>query len=261
MAQIQRLGEDVAAYGDQWPLLPVNPGSMARVREARMGDIVDFPAGGYLLVPTGIGRYYRPMVVLGVFPLVWNYQSREFLMQENLPHLYASPLANCLIVAIVPDPGYAEREAAARQDRERRAASRRETNRRALQRAAERAAERQALERDATEKAADEQPVPAAPLSPASPVPASPVPAAAPLAAAPLAPAPLAPVLPAPVPVAPALVVPVGGAPNDHHQAGNSVLVEGSWPWWRQFVPDEIVDQWEQEEKAERQRIPIVVLE
>ncbi|TGO51085.1 hypothetical protein BCON_0169g00130 [Botryotinia convoluta] len=245
MVDIQFLGPDVSAPGNQWPLLPVAPGFVVAFRETRMGDILDFPPGQYILVPTGTGRYYRPMEVRGALPLVWNHQTREFLMQENLPHLHGSPLANCLTVSTLPDPGYEEREAAARRLAERRAASRRRTNRRALERAAAR--------RAAAEKAAGEQPVAAAPLAPAAPAPV-------PVAPVPVTPVPVAPVHAAPALVVPALVAPAGGAPNNHHQAGNGEPVEGSWAWWNLWVPDDVVDRWKQEE-AERQKIPIVVLE
>ncbi|KAF5869030.1 uncharacterized protein Bfra_011999 [Botrytis fragariae] len=292
MVEIRLLGEDVAAADNQWPHLPVPRNFIVSFKETRMGEMLDFPPATYLLVPTGTGRYYRPMEVLGAFPLVWNHQTREFLMQENLSHLYGSPLANCLTVSTQLDPGFERREAAAREAAERRAASRQATNRRALERAnARRAQEQAAAEKAAADNAAAEQPVAAAPLlsgplvasappapllpgplvasAPPAPLPPDPLPPApllpAPLAPAPPAPVPLAPapLLPAPVAAAlgvPAVVAPAGGAPDNHHQAGNGEPVEGSGAWWRLWVPDEIVDRWEQEE-AEKKNIPIVVLE
>ncbi|TGO28914.1 hypothetical protein BPAE_0021g00390 [Botrytis paeoniae] len=257
MVEIRLLGQDVAAAGNQWPHLPIPRNFTIFFTETRMGEVLNFPPGTYFLVPTGTGRYYRPMEVLGAFPLVWNHQNREFLMQENLPHLHGSPLANCLTVSTLPDPGYEEREAAARQAAERRAASRQATNRRALERAtARRALEQAAAEKAAPDNAAAEQPVAAAPLPPAPLLPAPPAPPVP-------APLPPAPVLPAPVTAAigvPALVAPAGGALNNRYQAGNGEPVEGSSAWWRLWVTDEVVDRWEEEE-AERQKIPIVVLE
>ncbi|KAF7934423.1 hypothetical protein EAE99_002875 [Botrytis elliptica] len=294
MVHIERRGPDVAGKDDKWPVRNVTPGLMTQIRETRMGELLDFPPETYLLVPTGTGRYYRDMVVTGAPPMVWNHQSRDFLMQENLPHLHESPLANCLTVFIVPDPGHAEREAAQRQAAARRAASRRATNQRALQRARARqtagappaaasraaslpaAASRAASPPAAAASRAASLPAAASPaaFSPAATFPAAVPFVAAPLVAAPLVAAPLAVVYPAAAPLAPApvaaalgvpaLVAPAGGAPNSHDQVGNGEPVEGSRAWWDSFVSSDVTSEWWEEEdraEAERQSIPIIFLD
>ncbi|KAF7888571.1 uncharacterized protein EAF02_003112 [Botrytis sinoallii] len=259
MVHIERRGPDVAGDGDKWPIRKVTPGLMTLIRQTRMGELLDFPPDTYLLVPTGTGRYYRDTVVTGAPPMVWNHQSRDFLMQENLPHLHESPLANCLTVFTVPDRGHAEREATERQAAARRAASRRATNQRALQRARAR-------------QAVAAAPFLSVPLAAASPAATSP--AAVPFVAAPLVAAPLAvvypaaaPLVPAPVAAAlgvPALVAPAGGAPNSHDQVGNDEPVEGSRAWWDSFLTSKVTSEWWEEEdraEAERQSIPIIFLD
>ncbi|KAF7938528.1 uncharacterized protein EAE98_000866 [Botrytis deweyae] len=273
MVHIERRGPDVAGKDDKWPVRNVTPGLMTQIRQTRMGEVLDFPPDTYLLVPTGTGRYYRDMVVTGALPMVWNHQSRDFLMQENLPHLHESPLANCLTVFIVPDPGHAEREAAQREAAARRAASRRATNQRALQRA--RARQTAGAPPAAASRAAS-LPAAASPaaFSPAATFPAAVPFVAAPLVAAPLVAAPLAVVYPAAAPLAPApvaaalgvpaLVAPAGGAPNSHDQVGNGEPVEGSRAWWDSFVSSDVTSEWWEEEdraEAERQSIPIIFLD
>ncbi|TGO39920.1 hypothetical protein BHYA_0045g00140 [Botrytis hyacinthi] len=259
MHNFRVVGPDVAAPGNQWPAPPATPGLVTSVEKTEEGSVLYFLPGTYLFVPTGTGTNYRPIAVNGVAPMTWNHHTREVLMQEHLPHLYGSPLANCLTVSTRPDAEYEEREAAARQLVERRAASRRETNRRALERARARQAAAQAIA--------------AAPLAAASPAatpPADAPPAAAP--PAPLASAPLALVLPtaapvaatplAPAPVAaalgvPALVAPAGDAPKSH-----GAPVMGSREFWGQYIVNKVTAEWWQEEdEAKGQEIPTIFLE
>ncbi|TGO12645.1 hypothetical protein BTUL_0084g00030 [Botrytis tulipae] len=241
------IGADVIAPDNQWPVIPPTAGFQTVVEKKEEGSTLQFLPGTHVVVPTGTWRIYRPIKVIGVGPMMWNHHTREVLLQQELSHLYGAPLDDCLVVSILPDAEYEEREAAARQQAERRAASRRETNRRALERARARQAAAQAIA-----------------TSPAAAPPAVAPPAAAPLAlvlpaAAPLVPAPLAPATVAAALGVPALVAPADDAPMNH----GAPVTDGE-EFWRQFIVDEVVDEWcrqEAEAKAKGQEIPTISLE
>ncbi|KAF7961116.1 hypothetical protein EAE96_000783 [Botrytis aclada] len=185
MVYVEKLAPDTFAPGNSWPVPLVAPGFTAHLIEVKYGEELRFSEEDYLFVPMGTKGWYRPVRVFAGGRLFWTHDLREFLIDDLLPHLREAPLASCLVVSTGPDPGFAEREEAARLQKERQKKSRQDTNRRALERALERA-----------HQGGRQQSVTPAPSAPTPPAPA---PAPAPVAPAPPAPAPFA-FAPAPAP-------------------------------------------------------------